>query len=313
MARTREADRLWAVALAAAMWGTSALMREPLARELPAATIVVYEHAVIAVLLLPWIVPAVRALAKAGPVVAASVVVIGAGSSALATTLFTMAFAAGDPITPQVLQKLQPVFAILLALALLGERLAPRFALFAVPALVGAWFLAFPDPFAVSVSDARGAALAVGAALLWAAGTVLGRLAGARLSFMHVTALRFAIGLPAALVIALASGSSLAMEAGQVPGIVLLALIPGLAALTLYYWGLRRTAASRATLGELAFPLVSALVGVALLDAQLTWGQWAGGAVVLAAVTALALDRSGPRPSGVEAPAEPPVVEAAGR
>ncbi|MDA0563502.1 DMT family transporter [Streptomonospora sp. S1-112] len=313
MAKTREADRLWAVALAAAMWGTSALMREPLARELPAATIVFYEHVVIALLLLPWIVPAVRALAKAGPVVVASVVVIGAGSSALATTLFTMAFTAGDPITPQVLQKLQPVFAIVLALALLGERLAPRFALFAAPALVGAWFLAFPDPFAVSVSDAQGAALAVGAALLWAAGTVLGRLAGARLTFMHVTALRFAIGLPAALVIALASGSSLAISAGQVPGIVLLALIPGLAALTLYYWGLRRTAASRATLGELAFPLVSALVGVALLDAQLTWGQWAGGAVVLAAVTALTLDRSGPRPSGVEAPAEPPVVGAAGR
>ncbi|GAB3440439.1 DMT family transporter [Streptomonospora sediminis] len=308
MDQERGADRMWAVALAAAMWGTSALMRDPLAQVLPAATIVFYEHAVIAVLLLPWLVPALRALAGAGPAVIAAVVVVGGGSSALATTLFTMAFAAGDPITPQVLQKLQPVFAIVLAVVLLGERLAPRFAIYALPALAGAWLLAFPDPLAVSVRDAQGAALAVGAALLWAAGTVLGRLAGTRLAFMHVTALRFTIGMPVALAIALSSGSSLAIGAGQLPLLVLLALIPGLLALTLYYWGLRRTAASRATVAELAFPLVSAAVGAGLLGSDLAWSQWAGGAVVLAAVTAMALRRRGSRPSGVRVPEDTPAA-----
>lgn len=312
MDQERGADRMWAVALAAAMWGTSALMRDPLAQVLPAATIVFYEHAVIAVLLLPWLVPALRALAGAGPAVIAAVVVVGSGSSALATTLFTMAFAAGDPITPQVLQKLQPVFAIGLAVVLLGERLAPRFAIYALPALAGAWLLAFPDPLAVSVRDAQGAALAVGAALLWAAGTVLGRLAGTRLAFMHVTALRFTIGMPVALVIALSSGSSLAIGAGQLPLLVLLALIPGLLALTLYYWGLRRTAASRATVAELAFPLVSAAVGAGLLGSDLAWSQWAGGSVVLAAVTAMALRRTGSRPSGVRVPDDTPAAPTAG-
>ncbi|GAA1765364.1 DMT family transporter [Streptomonospora arabica] len=304
---------MWAVALAAGLWGTSALMRDPLAQVLPASTIVFYEHAVIVVLLLPWLVPALRALAEAGPTVIAAVAVVGGGSSALATTLFTMAFTVGDPITPQVLQKLQPVFAIVLAVVLLGERLAPRFALYALPALAGAWLLAFPEPLSVSVRDAQGAALAVGAALLWAAGTVLGRLAGARLAFMHVTALRFAFGLPVALAIALASGASLAVGGTQVPQLVLLALIPGLLALTLYYWGLRRTPASRATLGELAFPLVSAAVGAGLLGAEPAWSQWAGGAVVLAAVTAMALSRSGPRPSGVRVPEESPAAPAAAR
>ncbi|MFD0804206.1 DMT family transporter, partial [Streptomonospora algeriensis] len=234
------------------------------------------------------------------------VAVIGGGSSALATTLFTLAFTVADPITPQVLQKLQPVFAIVLAVLLLGERLAPRFALYALPALAGAWVLAFPDPLGVSVSDAYGAALAVSAALLWAAGTVLGRLAGTRLTFMHVTVLRFAFGLPMALVITLVSGASLAVEPARLPGLVLLAVIPGLLALTLYYWGLRRTAASRATLAELAFPLVSAVVGAVLLGGSLEWSQWAGGAAVLAAVTLMALNRSGPRPSGVRVPEDTP-------
>ncbi|MFC4561770.1 DMT family transporter [Nocardiopsis mangrovi] len=302
MAETRSGDRMWAVAIAAGFWGTSALMREPLAAALPAPTIVLYEHAIIAVLLLPWIVPAFRALAGAGARVITAMVLIGGGSSALATTLFTMAFTTGDPITPQVLQKLQPLFAILLAVAVLGERLTPRFALFAVPALAGAWFLAFPDPLSISLSSAKAAALAVGAAALWAAGTVLGRLAGTRLSFVHVTALRFTIALPVALAIALATGAPLAVSAAHLPLIAALALIPGLAALSLYYWGLGRTAASRATLAELAFPLVSAVVGVAFLGAQPTWTQWAGGALVLASVTAMALARSRPRASGVVVP-----------
>lgn len=293
---------MWAVALAAAFWGTSALMREPLAAQLPAPTIVFYEHVIIVLCLSPWLVPALRALSAAGPKVTAAMLVIGGGSSALAATLFTAAFTVGDPITPQVLQKLQPVFAIVLAVWLLGERLTPRFAWYAVPALLGAWLLAFPDPLSVGVQSAQAAALAIGAALLWGAGTVLGRFAGMTLSAVHVTALRFTIALPVALGLSLATGSSLAVGAGQLPLLLALALIPGLAALALYYWALGRTAATRATLAELSFPLVAALVGVAFLGAGLAWSQWAGAAVVLAAVTAMTLSRSRTSPSGVIVP-----------
>jgi drug/metabolite transporter (DMT)-like permease len=293
---------MWAVAAAAGLWGTSALMREPLSAVLPAPTIVFYEHAVITLLLLPWAVPAFRSLAGAGPRVIAAMAVVGGGSSALATTLFTLAFTTGDPVTPQVLQKLQPLFAIVLAVAVLGERLTPRFALYAVPALAGAWLLAFPDPLAVDLASARAALLAVGAAVLWAAGTVLGRLAGTRMSFMHVTTVRFTIALPVALGITLATGSTLAIGAAQIPLLVTLALVPGLLALSLYYWGLSRTAASRATLAELAFPLVSALVGVAVLGAEPTWSQWTGASVVLVSVTTMALSRSRTRPAGVVVP-----------
>ena len=50
-------------------------------------------------------------------------VVIGAGSSAVATILFTQAFADGhDFVTPVVLQKVQPVIAIVFAGVMLGER-----------------------------------------------------------------------------------------------------------------------------------------------------------------------------------------------
>ena len=43
-----------------------------------------------------------------------------AGASAVATALFTQAFRYGDPVTPLVLQKLQPVIAVVAAALLLG-------------------------------------------------------------------------------------------------------------------------------------------------------------------------------------------------
>jgi drug/metabolite transporter (DMT)-like permease len=313
MTTTRDAggvrqDRTWMVALAASMWGTSALMREPLLEMgFSASVIVLAEHTVLVLCLIPWLAPAVRAFARASTSAQACVVVIGAGSSALATTLFTAAFGLGDPITPQVLQKLQPVFALLLAVVLLGERLRQRFWLFAVPAVVGAWLLAFPDPVDVDIRSMAAAVLAVGAAGLWAAGTVLGRRVAAELSATDVTTLRFGFGLLAMLVIVTAKGDWASLQTQDLSLralvlVVLLALVPGLLALRLYYQGLQRTPASRATLAELAFPVTAAAVGVLVLDRSLAPSQWTGFVVVLVFVTALVLHESGSRRPAVAAP-----------
>ena len=78
---------------------------------------------------------------------------------------------------------------------------------------------------------------------------------------------------------------------------MLLGLVPGLAALSLYYVGLKATAASRATFAELAFPATSAFVGVAFLGSTLTASQWLGMAVVVAAIFALGWNERGRRPA----------------
>ncbi|EWT06138.1 multidrug DMT transporter permease [Intrasporangium chromatireducens Q5-1] len=296
--RARRTDRTWLIAVAASLWGLSAIWRDPLAQEYPSVTVVLWEHVVLVLLVSPWLVGSVRAVLQASWRTRVSVLVIGAGSSALATVLFTSAFRLGDPITPQVLQKLQPVIALVLAALLLGERLRRSFAWFAVPALVGAWLLSFPEPFAVGVTNLYAAGLALGAAALWAAGTVLGRAASAELGFAHVTALRFGVGLVALLVIALVTDVPLGIGTGAGWRIVVLAVVPGLLALLLYYRGLQATPASRATLAELAFPLTAALVGVTVLGGSLDGSQWVGFAVVLAAVVGLALhERRSERPA----------------
>ena len=293
-------DRTWLVALAASLWGLSALWRGPLAREYPAVAIVFWEHLVLVVLVSPWLFGAVRRLVATSARTKLSVLVIGAGSSALATTLFTAAFRLGDPITPQVLQKLQPLIAVALAAVVLRERLRPSYAFFLAPALVGAWLLAFADPFGVTVSSLQAALLAIGAAALWAAGTVLGRAARAELSFTDLTALRFGVGLLTLLVISLLTATPLALGVDAAPDILLLALFPGLLALVLYYLALGRTPASRATLAELAFPLTAAVVGIAAFGARPAGTQWLGFAIVLVSVVGLALhEQRSTRPSVV--------------
>lgn len=281
-------DRTWLIAIAASMWGFSGLLRSPLSKEFSSSSIVLGEHLILVLLVSPILIGALRAWWRSSWRTRLAAVIIGGGSSALATTLFTLAFRLGDPITPQVLQKLQPILALAFAAVILGERLRPRFAFFAAPALIGAWFLAFPEPFDVGVASLTPALLGLGAAALWGLGTVLGRFVSKDIPFHQITALRFFFGFLTLLLIVPATGSSFVLPMSTWPRLFLLALVPGLLALVLYYFGLKNTPASRATLAELAFPLTAAAVGVFIQHAALQPTQWMGFGLVLATVIALA-------------------------
>ncbi|WP_346276724.1 EamA family transporter [Pseudonocardia sp.] len=289
-------DRTWLIAVAAALWGTDGLLRQPLAGQLPAATIVFWEHLLIVAVLVPFLPSAVRAFRSATPKERTALILIGAGASAVATALFTRAFQLGDPVTPLVLQKLQPVIAVAAAALLLGERVRYRYWLFGVPALIGAWLMAFPNPLSAAPRAAAAALLAVAAAALWGVGTVLGRMVSVRIPSRDVTVLRFAIGLPASAIVLVSQGAPVAVTPAQLAPLALLALIPGLLGLALYYVGLRSTAAARATLAELAFPVTATLIGVNLLGTDLSPTQWLGLVVVVVSVTAVGLRERAPEP-----------------
>jgi drug/metabolite transporter (DMT)-like permease len=280
------------VALSAALWGTDALFRRGLALELPATTVVVYEHLILALIMAPILLRIPWRRLSTGDLWALTL--IGAGASALATGLFTASFRFGDPNTPLLLQKLQPFIAIIAARYLLGERLRPRFGLYATAAVAAAWLITFPDPLHARMDAITAGALAAGAAALWALGTVLGRRMISRLSFVELTAARFGIGLPAALLFALLVGSSddgwgLAIETGDLFPLLLLALVPGLLALLLYYRGLRRTPASAATLAELAFPGSALLVNYVAFGASVTATQFLGVLILSGTLVAMSL------------------------
>jgi drug/metabolite transporter (DMT)-like permease len=294
------------VALSASLWGTDALFRRGLALELPAVEVVFWEHLVLATISLALVVPHAGRLRGLRGRDWLAIALIGGGSSVAATVLFTEAFKHGDPTTPLLLQKLQPVFAAGMAFALLGERLRPRYFAYLALALLGSYLITFADPAAVSARRLLPAGLGAGAAALWALGTVLGKHAGAKVAPTQLAGLRFIFGLPVALVLLLAlapPGPLTRAGGGDVVPILALALVPGLLALLLYYRGLRSTPAAAATLAELAFPFTALVVNAIAFDTVLTATQLAGAALLAATVVALTIaDRRGGRAVGVVPP-----------
>jgi len=279
------------VALGAVLWGTDALFRRGLALEVPAATVVFFEHAILVAITIPWLLRSGRAMRRLNLGDWVSLVAIGAGASAGATILFTQAFSYGDPNTPLLLQKLQPFVAILGARLLLGEVLLPRYWLFFASGLAGAYLITFPDPTSASLSRLAPALLAVGAAALWGMGTVLGRRLSPKLEFRQLTAWRFAIGLPAAgLIWFLQPGVPVGLSsAHDLAAVFMLALVPGLAALLIYYRGLATTPASVATIGELAFPVSATMINYLAFGAVLTVSQWTGIVILVVSLTWMSL------------------------
>ena len=264
------------VAIAASLWGLDALIRKPLAGSTEVATIVFGEHLVLAAITLPLLGGAAAAVLRLGWRYVLVAAVIGAGSSAVATILFTQAFVHGDAVTPLVLQKVQPLVAVVGARFVLGERPRPRFALFLVPALVGTWLMGVPKPLHPSLHGLEPALLALGAAVLWALGTVLGRLLSQHIAFQHVVTLRFAFGLPASAIALLVLGAPAFASGHDSFWIAVLALVTGLIAMGLYYYGLRNVPAVAATLAELAFPVTAILVGYFKFGQTLSGWQWIG-------------------------------------
>ncbi|HEU5317582.1 MAG TPA: DMT family transporter [Chloroflexota bacterium] len=289
-----------AVSVAAMLWATDGFWRNTLIQTMPSGAIVVWEH-VILVIATGWLlVRERRHIAALRPAEWLSVFLIGAGASGLATVLFTQAFSYATPTTVVLLHMTQPIFAISLASLMLPEPLPPRFWPLLPVALGGAYLIAFPDvsPFLSLGAGDRplGVALALGAAVLWAAGTVLGRRMLAHVPYSTLTALRFASALPALLVIAALTGWGTPGPA-ELPPLLATALVSGLLGLLLYYWGLRDTPAAVATLCELWFPVTAIVVGALFLNTLPAPNQVIGIALLW---IALALMRHRPVPATPE-------------
>jgi drug/metabolite transporter (DMT)-like permease len=289
------------------MWGTDPLFRQKLALNMPASAIVAFEQALPALLLAPFV---WRGIRRARAVFDGrdwlALVVLGCGSSALATLLFTLAFTYDRPNTPVLLQQLQPLFAVAGARVVLGERFQHRYGLYLLGGLAGAYLIAFPHPFSLGGVDGWAPALlSVTAAGLWGFGTVLGRRLGAKLPFTELTALRLATGLVAALIALGVTGDGSAyahVSAKGLLALVLLALVPGLLSLLVYYRGLRATPAAAATLGELAFPLTALVLDYLAFGAVLSGSQWLGLGILVATITTMGALRANGTPTGVEVP-----------
>ena len=264
------------VAVAATLWASDAYFRNQLVSHLTPTQIVVAEDGLITLFLLPVLIRSFHELRNLGWKGWLAVVIIAAGAQSLATILFTASFqqAATYKVFAEtfVLQQTQPLIAIVLAWIVLGERRRPWFWPAVVVAMVGVYLVVFAqDPTAPVSALQQGRVevglLALGAALLWASGTVLGRFALGSISFWSMTSLRFTLALPLLVTIVLVQYGMGAFSHYQfsdfVPNLLAIALVPGLLALLLYYRALSRTPASLATIAEMAYPVAATFIASA--------------------------------------------------
>jgi drug/metabolite transporter (DMT)-like permease len=277
---------LW-VAFGASLWGTDTMLRRPLTASLSSYQIVFMEHLILTVILLPLWWRTFRTLTR---IQWAAVLGIAWGGSALGTLLFTEAIRIGNPTTAVLLQKTQPIFVVLLAKVLLGERLSGRSWMWLGVALIAAYLVSFGAmPPGELIHHAPPATLlALGAAALWGGSTVLGRFALQDISFQSLTSLRIVGAMPLLALLAWVQPNPWpALLPKQILSLLAMALVPGLAALLIYYRGLRNTRASLAAVAELSFPATAALLNWTVLGASVSFVQIAGFAGLWAAILAM--------------------------
>ena len=247
-----------------------------------------YEHALLTAVFAPYLFVNRHRLSELRGASWWAVLWISWGGSALGTICYTQAVKLGNPTSVVFLQKLQPLIAVALAGWLLQER-EPRRAVFwlrAGLALFAAFLISFgavPDWDSLKTAEGGAAMWAVGAAAIWGSCTVFGRYVLPALSPTLLTALRVVGALPLLAVLAFATASAGGVPvptAEQWPRLVLIALIPGLLGLLLYYRGLNRTPASLATLGELCFPAAAAVLNWIFLGTEVSLAQGFGVALL---------------------------------
>ncbi|MCB5162340.1 DMT family transporter [Marinomonas algarum] len=218
---------------------------------------------------------------------------IGGIGSAMGTLAFTEAFQYLNPTVVILLQKLQPIVAILLAYWLLKERIEGHFVQWAAVILLGSFVMMWPDLRVLgdaqwhyssdTVSLLKGYGYTLIAVTAWGAATVCGKY----LSHQHMPANaimsgRFVAGLLVLLPMALAQSDSLSiMTSVDLSLVVVMALLSGFIGMWFYYQGLKTVPAQLATLAELSFPVFAAVINWVFLDMSLTSYQIIGGMMLI--------------------------------
>ncbi|MET3850967.1 MULTISPECIES: DMT family transporter [unclassified Paenibacillus] len=293
----RSKSGFWLVVLGAALWGADPLFRIILLKEHMTATqIVLIEHILLVLFVAPMLWKHRSELKGLKLRHIGALLFLSWGGSAIATILFTQGLSSGNLNAVVLLQKLQPIFAILMAKLLLREKLPKHFTWLFIVALAGTYLLTFGFTFPFGhVNDfvKVGSLFSLGAAALWGGSTVMGRLMVGKMEYETVTSLRFILALPLLIGITINQGDpwQVHTDGGTLAAVSInmlgQALLPGLFSLMVYYKGLTTTKASVATLAELSFPMVSVLINWIVFHQVVTPTQAVGFILIWAALFAI--------------------------
>ncbi|MBL6989505.1 MAG: DMT family transporter [Bacteriovoracaceae bacterium] len=290
---------------ACTIWAIDTLFRYPLLGQgVSPLRIVFSEHLLLTVIFIPVLIKHWDKVWQTKVSHLFYFLVIGGGGSAVATLAFTKAFSIINPSLVILLQKFQPLVAILLARIVIGEKIGRNFSIWAAVCVIGGFLVAYQDifpglaslDFSSKLLDQKnlyGYLLTLLAVLGWGGSTVFGKkLSLEGFSEIEIMAGRFVFGfvclLPFVQYSELISGANVYQVSGT---IALMVLFTGVGSMYLYYQGLKRISARLCTLVEMFFPFCAVIINWIFLGAQLDFTQIIGGIMLLVGATVIQLMR----------------------
>ncbi len=281
------------IIIAASLWGIDGIVLRPSLYNLPVPLVVLIESSIVAILLTPLFYkqfPKIKSLEKRDIFSFFLVALFGGaiGTMSITKALFYVNFVNLSVV--KLIQKLQPVFALILASIILKEKLPKEFFIWAGLAIVGAYLMTFGLSFpnlSTGEKTVIAAGLSLVAAFSFGSSTVFSKRALRNVGFELGTYLRFLFS-SFIMLIATLLFSKLS-EISSVSGtqwfiFLLIAFTTGGAAIFLYYYGLKKVTASVATICELAFPLTAVILEYFLYGNILDPIQWLGVAILIASI-----------------------------
>ncbi|GJQ61789.1 MAG: membrane protein [Melioribacteraceae bacterium] len=271
------------VITAAVLWGVDGIVLRPYLYDLPVNIVVLLESSLVALILTPFMIKKtseIKSLTKKDWAAFAGVALFGGAIGTLAITkaLFYVNFVNLSIVI--LIQKLQPVFAILFASLFLKERPGGRFFIWSGIAVASAYLMTFGLNVPVFDSNdktAIAALFALVAAASFALSTVMSKRALKNTTFFTATYMRFALS---ALIMIFISfffmnfGDVSQLNQTHIIVFIIIAFSTGGAAIFLYYYGLKKISASSSSIYELSFPLSAVLLEYILRDNILSPIQW---------------------------------------
>lgn len=280
------------IVIASFLWSLDGLLRRSL-YVLPPIIIVFYEHLLGFIILAPFLLTSLKSVKTIKPKAWGALLWVTLLSSIAGTLFYTAALGQVNYIQFSVvvlLQKLQPVFAIITAAFVLKEKITREFIIWFVVAMTAAYLVSFPS-LVVNWQTGRGtiiaALLAVAAAFCWATSTAFSRYLLLRLSTLVTTALRFGLAslLGLGFVFALGQQQTLtALTLGQWLALLTITFSTGMVALFIYYYGLKKTPVRITTICELTWPMSAVFIDYFYFHQGLNATQLLGAAILLVAI-----------------------------
>jgi drug/metabolite transporter (DMT)-like permease len=283
------------VILACVLWGIDTLIRYPLVNSgIHPTHIVFYEHSLLTLMFSWCLIPKIPDIGELRVADIFSFFIIGGVGSAIATVCFTESFQYLNPSLVILLQKFQPVVAIILASLVLKEEIQKPFILWAGICMIGGLMLSSPDiqkfyglminNMSLVTSDGaiRGYVLVGISVLGWGAATVFGkRLTLQGFETKTILGGRFLVGLLTLIPFITWNQYLLIQDTNLITRLVIMVLISGGLAMWFYYQGMQRLSAKTTAIAEMFFPFFAVVVNWIFLDKQLSYVQLAGGVVLI--------------------------------